>query len=219
MNLLEASTDTVAKRVATGLNKIGLAIRSRAWKEGRAGRLAPLQAQTLTVLHTRQTQNATATSVAEELGVALPTVSEVLRVLERRGLITKRKSKTDARTMVLSLTPKGRRRAEGVAGWTDFLAAAADELSDSEREALLRTLIKMIRILQEQGMIPIARMCVTCRFFQPYCYDDPHAPHHCGYVNAPFGDRLLRIECAEHNQAGKEERERNWQTFMAHILV
>jgi DNA-binding MarR family transcriptional regulator len=168
------------------------------------------------VLHTRQTQNATATSVAEELGVALPTVSEVLRVLERRGLITKRKSKTDARTMVLSLTPKGRRRAEGVAGWTDFLAAAADELSDSEREALLRTLIKMIRILQEQGMIPIARMCVTCRFIQPYFYDDPHAPHHCGYVNAPFGDRLLRIECAEHNQAGKEERERNWQTFMAH---
>ena len=165
MNLLEATTESVSKRVATGLRKIGLAIRSRAWKEARLGRLAPLQAHTLTILHGRQPQVATATALAEELAVALPTISEVLRVLEQRGLIKKRKSHTDARTTMLSLTSKGRRRAEGVTGWTDFLAAAADELSDVERKALLRSLIKMIRALQEQGMIPIARMCPTCRFF------------------------------------------------------
>ena len=96
------------------------------------------------------------------------------------------------------------------------MAAAADELSDAERKALLRTLIKMIRALHEQGMIPVARMCPTCRFFQPFVYDDPNAPHHCGYVNAPFGDRLLRIECAEHERAGKEQqRDKNWQIFMS----
>jgi hypothetical protein len=116
---------------------------------------------------------------------------------------------------MLSLTPKGRRHAEGVAGWTDFLAAAADELSDAERKALLRTLIKMIRALQEQGMIPVARMCPTCRFFQPFVYEDPNAPHHCGSVNAPFGDRLLRVDCAEHERAGKEQRDEKWQIFMS----
>jgi len=215
MNLLETTTESVSKRVATGLHKIGLAIRSRAWKEARQGRLAPLQAHTLSVLHLRQPQIATPTALAEELSVALPTVSEVLRVLERRGLIKKRKSETDGRTTMLSLTRKGRRRAEGVAGWTDFLAAAADELSDAERKALLRTLIKMIRTLQEQGMIPVARMCPTCRFFQPFVYGDPNAPHHCGYVNAAFGDRLLRIECAEHERANKEQRDKNWQIFMS----
>ena len=78
--------------------------------------MAPLQAHTLTVLHLRQTQIATPTALAEELSVALPTVSEVLRVLERRGLIRKRKSQTDARTTMLSLTPKGRRRADGFFG-------------------------------------------------------------------------------------------------------
>lgn len=214
MNVLESQTEPLTRRVATGLGKIGLAIKSRAWKEAGVRRITPLQAQTLTILRMRPKSTATVSEIGEELAVALPTASEVLRVLEQRGLIKKQRSKTDARTVMVSLTTKGRRKADVAAGWPDFLAAAAEVLPPTEQELLLRALIKMIRTLQEQGDIPIAKMCVTCRFFHPNVHEERERPHHCELVDAAFGDRLLRIECAEHQVAEKKERDQTWERFM-----
>lgn len=214
MNVLESQTEPLTRRVATGLGKIGLAIKSRAWKEAGVRRITPLQAQTLTILRMRPKSAATVSEIGEELAVALPTASEVLRVLEQRGLIKKQRSKTDARTVMVSLTTKGRRKADVAAGWPDFLAAAAEVLPPTEQESLLRALIKMIRTLQEQGDIPIAKMCITCRFFHPNVHEEKERPHHCELVDAAFGDRLLRIECAEHQVAEKKERDQTWERFM-----
>jgi DNA-binding MarR family transcriptional regulator len=214
MSPLEDQTEPLTRRVATGLGKIGLAIKSRAWKEAGARRITPLQAQTLTILRMRPKGTATVSEIGEELAVALPTASEVLRVLEQRGLIKKERSRADARTVMVSLTARGRRKADVAAGWPDFLAAAAGVLSPAEQESLLRALIKMIRTLQEQGDIPIAKMCVSCQFFLPNAHDDKESPHHCNLVNAPFGDRLLRIECPDHRVAEKKDRDLIWERFM-----
>jgi DNA-binding MarR family transcriptional regulator len=211
---IELQTEPLTRRVATGLGKIGLAIKSRAWKEAGVRRITPLQAQTLTILRMRPKSTATVSEIGEELAVALPTASEVLRVLEQRGLIRKQRSRADARTVMVSLTAKGRRKADVAAGWPDFLAAAADTLPPAEQVSLLHALIKMIRTLQEQGDIPIAKMCVTCRFFQPNVHDDQERPHHCQLMDAPFGDRLLRIDCPDHQVAEKRDRDQTWERFM-----
>jgi hypothetical protein len=71
-------------------------------------------------------------------------------------------------------------------------------LDSEEQAALLRILVKMIRVLQDQGAIPVARMCASCRFFRPHAHPDPDRPHHCAFVDAPFGDRELRLECPDH---------------------
>ncbi|CAD5944009.1 hypothetical protein NO758_02098 [Planktothrix agardhii] len=61
----------------------------------------------------------------------------------------------------------------------------------------MRGLIKMILKLQEAGQIPISKMCVTCRFFQADRYPNSDRPHHCDFVDAPFSDRNLHLECPE----------------------
>ena len=50
MNVLETQAEPLTRRVATGLGKIGLAIKSRAWKEAGVRRITPLQAQTLIIM-------------------------------------------------------------------------------------------------------------------------------------------------------------------------
>ncbi|WP_447977281.1 MarR family winged helix-turn-helix transcriptional regulator [Candidatus Nitrospira bockiana] len=213
MNVLETKTEPVAQRVATGLSKIGLALRSRAWKEAGVKRLMPLQAQTLSVLRIQPKQTATVSAIAEELAVRLPTASEVIRTLAERGLVKRTRSQADGRSVSVSLTAKGRRKAEAASSWPEFLAAAAQTLPADEQVMLLRTLVKMIYNLQAQGDIPTARMCVTCRFFRPHVHADAERPHHCDFVNAPFGDRLIRIECGEHAAADPRVREHNWAAF------
>ena len=213
-NVLETTTEPLPQRVTAGLGKIGLAIKHRAWKGARTRRLAPLQAQTLSLIRTRAGREITVSAIAKQLAVSLPTISEVVRTLEQKGLVKKVRSETDARVVTVALTPKGRQKSGEAAGWTDFLTGAVDQLPQDEQVALLHMLIKMIRLLQKRGEIPIARMCVSCRYFRPNVYADPENPHHCAYVNAPFGDRLLRIDCAEHEPATKTQAERNWKVFI-----
>jgi hypothetical protein len=78
------------------------------------------------------------------------------------------------------------------------------KLDAGEREVFQRALVKMIRSLQIQGRIPVARMCLGCRFFRPYAHASSSAPHHCAFVDAPFGDAELRLDCAASSRLREE---------------
>jgi hypothetical protein len=78
-------------------------------------------------------------------------------------------------------------------------------LSVQEQVALLTALVKLIRALQLQGEIPVARMCVSCEHFRPHAYAESDQPHHCGFYNAAFGDQAFRLDCPEYVEAPAEE--------------
>jgi hypothetical protein len=73
--------------------------------------------------------------------------------------------------------------------------------------------MKMIRTLQDAGMIPVSRMCVRCQYFDPYRYPDSATPHHCHLVSAPFGDRHLRLDCEEQALASPDVQDALWVRF------
>lgn len=56
----------------------------------------------------------TVSHVGQELGLDSGTVSPLLRRLERRGLVARRRSSTDERVVVVGLTAEGERIREGV---------------------------------------------------------------------------------------------------------
>ena len=58
-------------------------------------------------------------------------------------------------------------------------------------------------------------MCVTCQFFQPNRYPGSDRPHHCALVDAPFGDRHLRLNCAEQVAADPETAKQNWHLYVS----
>lgn len=211
----ERSEAPLARQVMAGLAKVGMALKSNAWRQAGSRRLTPTQAQILTLLRARGAP-LRLSAVAEGLGVTLPTASDAVAALVEKALVAKRRSPDDARAVALALTPKGRREAERAAGWPDFLMEAVDTLTLEEQAVFLKSLVKMIRTLQERGQIPVARMCVSCRFFRPNAHPrDRERPHHCAFVDAPFGDRALRIECPEHQPAGPAAEARNWTALLA----
>jgi hypothetical protein len=57
-------------------------------------------------------------------------------------------------------------------------------------------------------------MCVTCRYFRPDAHQDEANPHHCEYVDAAFGDHLLRVDCSEHQAAPEEAQQANWSAWL-----
>ncbi|MDH4185745.1 MAG: MarR family transcriptional regulator [Nitrospira sp.] len=210
-----AAKDAAAltSQLVSGLEKIGLAMKSRTWRrEGRAG-LGPLQRQVLTLLRSKPDQRAQVSTVANELAVRLPTASEVIATLERKQLVRRRRDVSDGRVVMAQLTAKGNRACGPSSGMPDRLAMATSTLSALEQSVLLTSLVKVIRSLQDQGEISVARMCVSCQHFRPYQHPNADRPHHCEFINAPIGDRALRLDCQEYEPASNVQAKEAWEKF------
>jgi DNA-binding MarR family transcriptional regulator len=208
--------EPLAKRVSTGLAKIGLALKQQAWVEAGGRGLTPTQGQVLALLRANPA-GLRLGALADLLGVTAATTSDSVTALHRKGLVAKLPMADDGRAVLVRLTAAGVQEAAAAAAWPDFLLEAVDELSGAEQAAFLRSLVTMIRTLQARGRIPVARMCVSCRFFQPFRHDHPTTPHHCAFVDAPFGDGELRLDCPDHAAAPAEQAERSWRVFREEV--
>jgi DNA-binding MarR family transcriptional regulator len=190
--------DSLPDRLVTGLSKIGLAMKSRTWRrKGRQG-IGPLQIQVLTFLRSRPNHSATVSTIARELSVKLPTASEVIRTLEQKRLVRRRRREVDNRVVTVHLTALGAKAGHVENRWPEILASATENLSTQEQVALLTALVKLIRALQLQGEIQAARMCVSCEHFSPHAHGESELPHHCGFYNVAFGDEDFRLDCPEY---------------------
>jgi len=205
----EAASQPVAERVSTGLAKIGMALKARAWRGASPERVTPTQAQALVLLRGAP-RGLRLDEVAKGLGVTAPTASDAVAALVSKGLVSRGRSVDNHRAVALTLTADGAALADRVAEWPDFLLRAVGTLEPAEQAAFLRGLVKIIRTLQEAGDIPPQRICVSCRYFRPNVHSDHERPHHCAFVDAPFGDRHLRLDCLEQEPASAEEAKANW---------
>jgi hypothetical protein len=121
---------------------------------------------------------------------------------------------SDGRIVVAQLTAKGNRSCTPSSRMPDRLATATGALSAAEQVVLLTSLVKVIRSLQEQGEISVARMCVSCHNFRPNHYDNADSPHHCDSLNVPLGDRSLRLDCHVFEPASTAQVNEAWATFI-----
>lgn len=209
----DPALDPLPRRVIAGLSKISLALRHREWQEAGERGLTPTQGQILALLGLRPRVGVRLLEIADGLAVTPPTASDALQSLAGKGLVRKRRSAKDSRSLAATLTERGRREAVRAATWLDSLTHAFVVLDEREQEAFFKLLLKMIRGLQERGLIKVARMCVTCRFFQPNVHRGSERPHHCAFVDAPLGDHHLRLECPDQEPALPERAARAWATL------
>lgn len=193
---LPNGVNEIDHHILIGLEKIGMALKSQSWQDAGQQGLTPTQGQILNLLV--NTGGVGLSEVAKNLGVTAATASDAVAALVDKGLVQKTRSPADGRAIAITLTTLGQPAAGQTATWSNFLLTSMNELNAEEKVIFLRGLIKIIKKLQEQGKISVAKMCVTCSFFQPDRYPDSEQPHHCGLVDAPFADGNLRITCAEH---------------------
>lgn len=186
----------IEERLLFGLEQVVQAVGFLLERRSRDSAISPLQLRILLTLLKTGAKH-TVGGTAEELSVTPATVSDAVASLVKKGLLAKKRGTEDGRVAHLALSARGKRLAVSQTV-PDELIDLIRTLSKGEQESLLLVLIKLIRGFQERGMIPIARMCTNCRFFSPNAYPNSKKPHHCGFVEAPFGDRELRIECPDY---------------------
>lgn len=208
----------VHARIVEGLERIATALKSDDWVRAQAIGVNPTQ---LSILRTLEGRNV-GLSVKElsfQLGVSQPTVSDSILALERKALIEKRPDPADGRAVRIFITDAGMAAVHTAETAVGAVGQATALLDGADQEQLLVQIIAVIRQLQEQGSIPIQRMCVSCRHFRPYAHGDAARPHHCDFVDAAFGQQDLRIDCRDHETADPSVRAATWDGFKRDRLL
>lgn len=197
----DALSSPLSRRLRDGFDRIALALKTDQWTCAEAFGVTPSQAHVLTFLAGRGGAGIRVRVIAEHLGVTQPTATDSINALARKGLIAKEHDPTDARAVTVRISPAGADVVRMIGLATLPTEEAFGSLSLDEQTDLLQLLMKVIRALQDAGAIPTQRMCVTCRYFHPHVHESADKPHHCAYVDAAFGPRHLRVDCAEHVDA------------------
>ena len=105
-------------------------------------RTHPGQAMCLRMLGAND--GATQRDTARMLHVAPPTVSKMLRVMEKAGLVERRPDEADQRLTRVYLTPAGRERSEDMGrAVSEYVNATFATLTEEERRELARLLDKL----------------------------------------------------------------------------
>jgi DNA-binding MarR family transcriptional regulator len=210
--IAEEPSEPLAARIAAGLHKIGLAMKQQTWQQASGEGLSATQGQILAVLV--EAGPLTGTELGERLGLTLPTISESVRVLVDKGFASKSPDPRHPRASLITPTRKGAALGARARSWPEFMAEAVTSLAPEEQRAFYSGVLKMIRTLQAQGLVPLSGMCVTCSHFRPHAHASKAAPHHCALVDAPLAAEQLRLDCPDHQPVAEEAREQLWQAFL-----
>lgn len=139
---------------------------------------------------------ARSTTLARELNVADPTVSDAIAALIRKGLVVRTPDPNDRRRHDLALTPAGRRTATELARWTAPAEIATSKLDRAEAEQLLDTLLLVMAKLHDTQMLPVIRACSTCVQLETTQADT--RSYRCKFYDTSMTISDLRVDCADH---------------------
>jgi len=185
-------------QIAIALYRIAQAVQIALRRAGQAHRLSPAQVQALLFLAYARPGVRTIGGLAQRLQATLATASEVVDALERKGLAVREPWPEDQRVIGVRLTAAGRRRAARLEHLLDDLEAAVETLPPAEQEHLRRALQHLVRRLAAGGYVVVYEMCWGCAFFRPNAHpENPSAPHHCAFMDAPLPDADTYTECPD----------------------
>ena len=154
----------VNKKVVAALERLSQAFRVLLQEESQRQSLSPIQARFLVHLLHHGDELGRVGRLAEEFGLSRATVSEAVRSSETKGLVCREPWPRDGRVATLRLTAEGKSPGSP-AGQT--IEEQLESFALGEKEEVMRFLMHLIFALQGAGVITVARMCVSCRFFRP----------------------------------------------------
>jgi DNA-binding MarR family transcriptional regulator len=198
---LPSQHGNVDAKIVAALEGLGQAFRVLLRERAQEYGLSPIGVQFLVYLLHHDVELRRVSQLAREFRLTQATVSDAVASLEEKGLVGRELWPEDGRVMTLRLSTRGELVATELSSWADTIKEHLDLYSSEEKVVVMRFLMRLIGSLQASGVITVARMCVTCRFFQRDAYRGTGSPHHCRLLDVSLGGPDLRFDCLEYEHA------------------
>ncbi len=178
------------------IERLGNLLRNEIRQLGSASGLLPVQLEALHYLSICNRFSDTSTGVAEYLGQTKGTVSQTLKVLERKGLIERHVDAADKRVIHLRVTGAGEDLLSGIVPAPNFVKGL-ETVEGKTRRQMGDSLGLLLERLQQANGSRSFGVCRSCR----YNGVDEQGGFFCNLIKAPLSGTDVQRVCREHVRA------------------
>jgi DNA-binding MarR family transcriptional regulator len=189
---------SLSGQITIALYRVSQAVGHLFRVRGTAQQLSPAQIHALLFLRYARPGVRTIGGLAARLAATYATTSGVVDALESKHLVERHPQPEDQRTVTLHLTDGGQAKTDVLEDILNDIEAAIRDLPPDEQRALAHAMQTIVRRLQAGGHVQVYEMCWGCQFFERNAHpDQPDAPHHCAFVDAPLSEPNTYLECPD----------------------
>lgn len=185
-----------AKTIHTYIERLSNLLRNEVRRAGSESGLQPAQLEALHYLSICNRYSDTPMGVTEYLGQTKGTVSQTLKVLERKGFISREVDGQDKRVIHLRATESGRLLLEKVVPAANFVKGC-DSMDLQTQEKIEDSLKTLLRSIQKASGSKTFGVCRSCR----YNRSEGDNSFYCELVKAPLTESDVLLICREHQNA------------------
>ena len=185
------NSDTPSK-IVVGLERLSEAFRVLLWEHAKVIGLSPIQIQILIFIAFHDESICNVSHLAQEFNLTKPTISDAVRILDKKGLIAKITSPIDKRAYSISLSKEGKAIVKKTQHFAQPIYALTNQIDPLEQEQFFKTLSKIIYGLNQKGILSVQRICHNCRFF-----GKKGKENYCNLIEKILLDKDIRLDCGE----------------------
>lgn len=116
--------------------------------------ISPTYIQYLGVIHRLQNdhEHIKVSDISDALRIPRPGVTRTVKEMENKGYLSKYSSEEDGRITYISITQKGEElSAQYDKKYYDQIAGSIDNISESEAETMIKTIVKLYEVMKNAG--------------------------------------------------------------------
>ncbi len=187
--------NNISSKIIVGLERISEVFKILLWEKAKLVGLSPIQIQILIFIAYHKQELCNVSHLAKEFNITKPTISDAVRILDKKELITKDYSSTDSRSYSIQLSPLGGKIVAETENFADPLKNQLKGIQQADLENLFGTLSKLIYQLNSNEILTVQRTCYGCKF-----YDHSGNKDFCNLLNKELLNSEIRLDCPEYEE-------------------
>ena len=183
----------ISNKIIVGFERISEVFKILLWEKAKLVGLSPIQIQILIFIAYHKPILCNVSHLAKEFNVTKPTVSDAVRVLDKKGMITKDISSSDSRSYSIQLSGLGSEIVTKTENFADPLKNQLKGIQYTDLESLFETLSNLIYQLNRNGILTVQRTCYGCKF-----YGQNNNKDFCHLMGKELLNSEIRLDCPEY---------------------
>ncbi|WPR70895.1 MarR family winged helix-turn-helix transcriptional regulator [Flavobacterium sp. NG2] len=192
---LDHQNSNLDNKIIAGLERISQVFKTLLWEKSKTLNLSPIQIQLLIFIQYHSDKKNTVSYLAQEFNVTKPTISDTIKTLEQKQLITKVTDKKDSRSFSIKITASGQKIVAETEDFINPLKKIIEKSNPDDKLVLWDTITTMIQQLNQLQIISVQRTCYNCRY-----YSLNEGNSFCNLLQQKLKKEDIRIDCPEFEQ-------------------
>ncbi|MEL6812901.1 MAG: helix-turn-helix domain-containing protein [Bacteroidota bacterium] len=182
----------LAAKITAGLERISEVYKVLLWNYAKELQLSPIQIQILLFVKYHDERLTTVSHLAKEFNITKATVSDAVRVMLKKELLTKERSALDNRSFSLRVAAEGNKVVLATQEFASPIEHQLNKFSEQDKVTFYRMLQRMIFGLNKSGFLSVQRTCFACKF-----HEKREGQSFCNFLNSHLKTEDIRLDCPE----------------------